>query len=286
MNIAKGAAVIAGGLVLTVIGGVTCTHNINPGYAGIQYNRNGGLEDEVLGQGWNAVAPWIKVTEYPVSTEGAYYSNREDQGRESDDTLVLGTKDGKVLRGVEWTMNYHMADLPKVFNKFRGRPAQEIAYGYMRQTTSRILNEISSQYTMVELCGEKKQEFNNRSIDALRTFFEEDGINIEQGGLGELVPDEQTAAAIQAIANAQYKEKEAETQKRVAEAEAQTLIAKANGQAEAKRIEADAIAYYNQQVQNSSTPLTIEFEKIKKWNGENSKIVLGNNTGAMINVGQ
>lgn len=281
-----GGVTIIGAIVVIVIGAFTCTYNINPGYAGIQYNRNGGLEDEVLGQGWNLVSPFIKVSEYPISIESAYYSNRPDQGREKDDTLVLGTKDGKVIKNVEWTMNYRMneEDLPKVFNKFRGKPADEIAYGYMRQTTSRILNELSSNYTMVELCGEKKQEFNEKAINELKEFFGKDGILIEQGGLGEIIPDDQTAAAIQSIANAQYKQKEAEVQKQVAIANAQTLVEKANGEAQAKKIEADAIDYYNRKVQESVNGNVIEYEKIKKWNGTLPTTTVGEGTGLMLNL--
>lgn len=32
------------------------------------------VQEETLDQGWHVVAPWKRVTEYPVSTELAYYT--------------------------------------------------------------------------------------------------------------------------------------------------------------------------------------------------------------------
>lgn len=41
------------GLVLTLM----CTKRIPAGYVGVVYNMNGGVDGEVLGQGWHVVAP-------------------------------------------------------------------------------------------------------------------------------------------------------------------------------------------------------------------------------------
>ena len=45
------------------------THTIAPGHAGVVNNKlNGGIESTTLGQGWNVVAPYKSVMEYPIST--------------------------------------------------------------------------------------------------------------------------------------------------------------------------------------------------------------------------
>lgn len=278
-----GLAVILGGLVL--FGSVT--HNVSPGHAGVVFNKfNGGLEDVVLGQGWNTVAPYKTVTEYPISTEVAYFTQGEHEGRKTDDSLVIGTKDGKTMK-VDAQITYHMdrASLPKIYNKFKGASTDSIEYGYMRQNFQRIANDISSQYSMMDIVGDKKADFNTKLYKAMTDFFGADGINIEQAGLGKVEPDEATKAAIQAVANAQYAQRQAEYEKTAAEAQALTQVAKANGNAKAKMIEADATAYANQKLQQTLTQDIVALKAIEKWDGKYPTTMLGGQQGMMINIG-
>ena len=66
----------------------SCTYKINPGYSGVIYNMNGGIEDDTLGQGFHVVSPWKKVIEYPVSTETVYYTKSDDDGEKNIDILA------------------------------------------------------------------------------------------------------------------------------------------------------------------------------------------------------
>ena len=73
--------------------------------------------------------------------------------------------------------------------------------------------------------------------------------------------------------NAQKQVAEAEAQKKAAEQTAEGELIKAQKAAEAKRVEADALAYYNEkvaqnyQVEIKLKELEIELEKAKKWDG-------------------
>lgn len=73
--------------------------------------------------------------------------------------------------------------------------------------------------------------------------------------------------------NAQKQVAEAEAQKKAAEQTAEGELIKAQKAAEAKRVEADALAYYNSkvaqnyQVEIKLKELEIELEKAKKWDG-------------------
>lgn len=99
-------------------------------------------------------------------------------------------------------------------------------------------------------------------------FFDQDGIIIEQASLGKVEPDNATKEAIQAVANAQYKQRQAEYEKIAAEAEAKKKVAVAEGDAQAKRIQADAEAYYNAQVASSLTPEMVQLKQVEKWDGK------------------
>lgn len=73
---------------------------ISAGHAGVVFNKmDGGIQQETLDQGWHVVAPWKRVTEYPVSTELAYYIDGTHEDRKDvDDSIVIGTKDGKTIK--------------------------------------------------------------------------------------------------------------------------------------------------------------------------------------------
>lgn len=274
-----GVLAIGVGLILGAACLATSITVIEPGYRGVVYNRNGGVDNETVGQGWNLVSPLKKVIPYPVSTETASYSatSEEADGDFQSAPLVLGTKDGKTVK-VDMQLFYHMNPdkLGNVFNKFRGKKADEIAYGYMRQNTQRIVNDISSKYTIVDLVGEEKPKFNAEVFTALTSFFEEDGIVIEEAGLGRVEPDEATQARIQAVADAQYRQKQAEYEKQVAEVEAEKKRVEAQGEADALKIRADSEAYYNNKIAESASEKVVKLEAIKKWDGQLPQYQLGN----------
>ena len=280
------AGVVGTGVLLGGIGVLSCITTIDPGYNGIIYNRNGGIEETTLGQGWHVVSPFKKVICYPVSTETAYYNDvyKDDhEGRNVDDRLTIGTKDGKTI-DIEMQLFYHMDpnSLGKIFTKFRGADAEKIAYGYMKQNTQRIVNDISSRYSIVDLAGESKPQFNKEVADTLKSFFGAEGIIIEQAGLGRVEPDEKTQRQIQAVTDAQYREKQAQYEKEVAKAMSEKVLIETETKAKAKRMEADAIAYYNQKITQSASKDVVALKWIEKWNGQLPQIQSGENTTLMI----
>ena len=258
------------GIIFAVVLVFSTTFFVSPGHVGVQNNKMfGGVQREaVLGQGYNFVAPWVSVTEYPVSTEVAYYTQGEHEGRKSDDSITIGTKDGKTMK-VDAQISYHVeqGDAPTVYDRFKGANTNDIEYGYMRQNFQRIANDLSSQYSMMDIVGEKKADYNARLQALAIDFFREHGITIEQAGLGKVEPDDATKAAIQAVANAQYQQRQAEYEKLAAVAQADKQKAVAEGNAAAKKIEADATAYYNAKMQQSLTSEIVQVKWIEKWNG-------------------
>ncbi|MCR5605637.1 MAG: hypothetical protein K6F69_02315 [Treponema sp.] len=78
---------------------------------------------------------------------------------------------------------------------------------------------------------------------------------------------------VEAEASANVKKINAEATKEASALEAEAVINKAKGEAEAKRIEADSIAYYNAQIAKNYAveiklkELEIELERAKKWDG-------------------
>lgn len=260
-----------------------CTYKINPGYAGVVYNMDGGIEDETLGQGFHFVLPWKHVTEYPVSTETVYYSKADsssDDDKDSKDTSInISTKDGKQVN-VSITYAYHMdVDmLPTVFEKFRGKDVEDIEDTYMKNEMYQAVNEVTSQYSLMQLVGDQRPTVNTEIMKKFKESLEPYGIVIETFNLSEVVPDEQTKTAIQAVIDAQNALEKSKVDKEKAEVDADTKRVTAQGEADARLIEAESTAKANAKLQETLTPLIVEQRKIDKWDGKQPNIVSGNST--------
>lgn len=263
--------------IVLFIFGYSCTYKVDPGYAGVIYNMDGGIETETLGQGFHIVAPWKKVIEYPVSTETVYYTKSNDDGDEKkDNSINVNTKDGKQVN-VSVTYAYHMDEvqLPSVFEKFRGQKSEVIEAGYMKNEMYQAINEITSQYSLMELVGDKRPQINEAILDKFRSSLESYGIVIETFNLSDVVPDEQTKEAIQAVVNAQNALEKAKVEKEQAEVDAEKARVAAKGKADAELIEAEGTAAANAKLQQSLTPLIVEQRKLDKWDGKLPGIVAG-----------
>lgn len=262
-----GITIVAG---VIAIGGFMCTYKVDPGYAGVIYNMDGGIENETLGQGFHVVAPWKKVIEYPVSTETVYYTKSNDDGDEKkDNSINVNTKDGKQVN-VSVTYAYHMDEvqLPSVFEKFRGQKSEVIEAGFLKNELYKAINEVTSQYSLMDLIGEKRPEINNKILLQFRDSLEEYGIIIETFNLSDVVTDDQTKDAIQAVINAQNALEQAKIEKEKAIVESEKRVTEAKGYADAAIIKASGESEANEKLRNSLTPLIVEQKKIEKWNGE------------------
>lgn len=263
--------------IVLFIFGYSCTYKVDPGYAGVIYNMDGGIETETLGQGFHIVAPWKKVIEYPVSTETVYYTKSNDDGDEKkDNSINVNTKDGKQVN-VSVTYAYHMDEvqLPSVFEKFRGQKSEVIEAGYMKNEMYQAINEITSQYSLMELVGDKRPQINEAILNKFRSSLEPYGIVIETFNLSDVVPDEQTKEAIQAVVNAQNALEKSKVEKEQAEVDAEKARVAAKGKADAELIEAEGTAAANAKLQQSLTPLIVEQRKLDKWDGKLPGIVAG-----------
>lgn len=282
-----GAIGIFTGMAVFSVGMFTCVNRIGPGYAGVVYNVDGGIENETLSQGFHLVAPWKHVSEYPISTETVYYTKNSVDGDDKDDKKVdksvnVNTKDGKQVN-VSITYAYHMdvEKLPAVYAKFRGQNIESIQNGYMKNAMYEALNNITSQYSLMELVGDKRPEINQKIFEAFRDDLEEYGIVIETFNLSDVVPDEATATAIQNVVNAQNALMQSRIEKEQAEVEAEKARVAAKGKADAALIEAEGQAQANAKLQESLTENVLRQRAIEKWSG-NLPQVSGNNGGFIL----
>ena len=273
-------------MLVVVIGLFLSTYKINPGYAGVVYNMDGGIESDVLGQGFHMVAPWRKVVEYPVSTETVYYTKNNDDGDDKkDNSINVNTKDGKQVN-VSVTYSYHMdpENLSAVFVKFRGQKIEVIEAGYVKNEMYQAINEVTSQYSLMDLVGDKRPEINEKILNKFKVSLAEFGIIIETFNLSDVVPDEATKEAIQKVVNAQNVLEQAKIEKQTAEVEAEKARVKAKGAADAALIEAEGQAQANAKLQGSLTEQIIRQRAIEKWDGKLPQYEMGNGGSTILNL--
>lgn len=105
------AVLIFGGIILALL----CTSRVPAGYVGVVYNMNGGVDGEVLSQGWNLVAPTKKVTTYSIGIEQSYLTSDDKGDSKNDESFSIPTSDGKTVRvNLEFSYRFDEARVAKV----------------------------------------------------------------------------------------------------------------------------------------------------------------------------
>ena len=266
----KVGTIVSGiGLFVVAVLLMMCITKIDPGYNGVVYSWDGGVQQSTLDQGIHLIPPWKNIVAYPISSEVVYYNDK--------DQITVSTKDGKTV-ACDATYAFHVQvdKLPDVFTRFRGQKIEAIEAGFMRNEMYKAINECTSNYNLLELIGDKRTEINNRILTDFRNALEQEGIVIETFNLSNVKPDEQTQAIIQKVIESQNELERSKIEKERAQIEAEKLTVEAEGKAKAQLIAAEATAKSNQLLQQSLTELIIKKQALEKWDGKLS-IISGSN---------
>ena len=297
-----GAVFLALILIVGLFGCLTCLEQIPAGYVGVVYNMNGGVDGEVLTQGWHLVAPTKKVTEYSVSLEQSYLTSEDKGDSPKDESFNIPTSDGKTVRvNLEFSYRFDIDRVAETFVMFKGKNGDEIKNTFIKPKVMAWTQEVSAQYPVTDIFGDKRTEINEHLDVHLREKFADYGIIIDTVNFTDISVDNETAAAIQKKVTAQQelelanieaqtakiqaeKDREvariaAEKDKEVAQIKAEQAIIKAEGEAEALRIAAEAEAAANEMIAASLTSNLIEKIKYEQWDG---KMPTVNGSGATI----
>lgn len=309
-----GGVLVAIVLIVCLVLGIICTEKIPAGYVGVVYNMNGGVDGEVLTQGWHMVAPTKKVTEYSIGIEQSYLTAGENGDSPDDESFEVPSSDGKGLKvDLTFTYRYDIDKVSETFTRFKGQSGKDILKSFIKPNIISWTKEVTARYPVEEMLAEKRVDLNNELSNYLADKFAQYGIIIENATLIDINPDDTTREAIQAKIDAQYKQAETviaaetakieaerdkevaliEAQKKqdaakieaeakiaIAESEAEAARIKAESDAEVTRIKAEAEAKANKEIAASLTPEFIEKIKYEQWDG-----ALPNVTGANSIIG-
>lgn len=303
-----GVGAIALGFILIValICGVMCTSKVPAGYVGVVYNMNGGIEGDTLSQGWHMVAPTKKVTLYSIGIEQSYLTTEAKGDSPKDESFSIPTSDGKTVRvNLEFSYRFDADRVADTFVRFKGKSGEDIKETFIKPKIVAWTQEVSANYPVADIFGDKRTAINAELDTYLREKFEPYGIIIDTVNFTDISVDDETAAAIQKKVNAQQNKElaqiEAETaaiqaekdrqvatinaerDKEVAQIEADKKLISAQADADALLIAAEAEADANKKIADSLTPELIEKIKYDKWDGSVPKVTGG--TTPIVDIG-
>lgn len=300
-----GAVILAVILVFCVIAGITCLEKVPAGYVGVVYNMNGGVDGEVLTQGWHMVAPTKKVTTYSIGIEQSYLTSDNKGDSKQDESFSIPTSDGKTVRvNLEFSYRFDEARVASTFVMFKGKSGEVIKDTFIKPKIIAWTQEVSANYPVTDIFGDKRTVINAELDTYLKEKFNPYGIVIDTVNFTDISVDDETAAAIQKKVTAQQEMElanieaqtakiQAEKDKQVAEVAAQQKIIEENAKAEAMRInaeaeaealriKAEAEAEANRLVAASLTPQLIEKIKYEQWNGQLPKVT--GNSASIVDI--
>jgi regulator of protease activity HflC (stomatin/prohibitin superfamily) len=171
--------------------------------------------------------------------------------------------------------------VPYIFGKYRVT-LDEIESGFLKTAVYDAFRVVANSYTADELISNREQ-FEVKVRKVLVTHLLPEGFILAQF-TSNLVYPETFKKAIEAKNNAVQSALTAENRVKQAEAEAKIKIAQAEGNAQAMLTSAKAEAESNRMKQQTITPMLLQLEYIKKWNGVEPTTQLCSGSNMMYNI--
>lgn len=263
MNKNKILGICAGiGLIIGIALLIKCSVIIKPGYAGIKYSMNGGVQDDILTQGYHLVGPLTKVEKYTVATEQAFLSKDSKEGSKDDDSFTIPTSDGKTVNvDLEFSYHFDPQTLPETYTKFKGQDGKEIEQTFIRGKMKSWTSEVSSNFSVIDIYGSKRAELNDAVLAHVNDQFKEYGINVDSVNFTRIGLDAKTEEAIQARINKQQELETAKIETEKAKEVSKKKEIEAEGNSKARQIDAEGQAKANELISSSLTPELIQMKE-------------------------
>lgn len=254
-----GAVIIAVVLIIGVLGLIVCTEKIPAGYVGVVYSMSGGVEEEVLQQGWSLISPTKKVKEFTVSEEQLALT--KDDG----DEFSVSTSDNANI-DISFQMSYYFIEesVADTYQRFKGMDGDDIINNRVKTVLKSKISEVTGKYSMMEIYSGERAAINKEIKEYLNTELgDRYGIAVTEASIIDVHPDEQLQKTIDERVTAMQKKQQAEAEQETIRVQNETKILQAQAEAEAKIIAAEAEAEANKIIANSITEELLKMEEME-----------------------
>ena len=249
--------------------------NIDAGNVGIKinlYGTNRGVDNITIVTGRVWYNTWTtKIIEFPTYTQSVDY-----------DPFVVTTKDAAEFK-VDPKLNYHVnpAMVPQIYRQYR-KTLTEIEQQFMRNSIYDAYRIVANSFSSDSVMS-NREKFEDRIQSVLISKLGKDGFIYDQLTSAITPPESLRQMIDEKNASIQARLK-AENQAKQADAEAKVKVATATGEAQALIVRARSEAEANRLRQSSLTPMLIQQEWIKKWDGKLPTTQAGGNTSFMMPI--
>ena len=233
---------------------LACTVRIPAGYVGVVYSPNGGVQDEVLTQGWKVVNPINKVVEFTVGNEILELSKGDGEDA-IDNSFAVSTSDNANI-DISFQMTYRFIEgqVVDTYKNFRGMDGERIVMERVRPVLKAKISEVTNDYTMMEIYSGNRDEINKK----LQTYLNEEfgkafGIEVRSADIVDVHPDAQLQQTINDRVTAMQKKQQAEAEQETIRVQNETKLLEAQAEADAKKIAAEGEAEANRIIAQSIT---------------------------------
>lgn len=234
-------------IIVALFSAVLCLERIPTGYVGVVYSMNGGVQDEVLTQGWHLVAPTKKVKEFTIGNEQLVLSKDARDGSEGDDSFSVATADNANIDiSFQMSYRYDPERVVDTYKNFKGMDGAAIVNSRVRTVLKAKISEITTDRSMMDLYSGNRNEINTALTEFLNAdLHEQFGIEVIDASIIDVHPDAQLQQTIADRVTALQKKQQAEAEQETIKVQNETKILQAQAAAEAMQIAAEAEAKAN-----------------------------------------
>lgn len=267
-------------LIVALIVTLTCSTMIPAGYVGVIYSMNGGVQDEVIGQGWHFIGPMKHVKEFTVGNEQLILSKDSREGSPDDDSFLVSTADNaNISVSFQMSYRYQMDKVVDTYKKFKGMDGEDIVNSRVRTVLKSKISEVTTNYTMMDIYSGDRGAINEEITKYLNEELGEAyGIEVIDASIIDVHPDAQLQKSIDDRVTAMQKKQQAEAEQETIKVQNETKIMEAEADAKAKLIEAQAEADSNKVLSESITDELIRMKEAEAHMEHGFVTVQGANT--------
>lgn len=238
-----------------IIGCFTCLERIPTGYVGVVYSMNGGVQNEILTQGFHLVAPTKHVKEFTIGNEQIVLSKDSRDGSYEDDSFLVSTADNaNISISFQMSYRYNQATVTDTYKRFRGMDGEQIMNTRVRTVLKAKISEVTTDYTMMDIYSGNRGEINNKLTKFLNEELGDDfGIEVLDASIIDVHPDAQLQKTIDDRVTAMQKKQQAEAEQQTIKVQNETKLMQAQADADAKKIAAEGEAEANRIISASIT---------------------------------
>lgn len=221
---------------------------------GVKYSALHGTSKNTLKEGVHFVTPFV---------DKIYKIDTTVQER-TDDNVSVQTKDAqwaKMRVNVKYEVSKSNAF--KVYKQYKTMDA--LKDNIIGNYAQNAMNEVCSNYNIIDLLGDKRNEIINKATNILKQNLEKEGVTLKMLTIKDLDAGKKIEKAISDEAVAKKQVETAKQKQEKARTEAETKLIEAEGEANANAVKTKAL-----------TPEVLQEQWINKWDGKLPKVTDGN----------